>query len=257
MNTRLLSLEIKAQTIALRMRLLRERKRAHSEGWTTPSVKEVLREPTNFEIPLMSCRFLNRSAPTALVDVGANTGYWAERFLRFVPARYIGVEPDPRAFKDLKSRFPAEQLHNVAAGADPGRVRLNLTTDSVYSTVGAYRSDAHIKTDVLDSVDVDVIRLDTLDVPFEQIIIKIDVQGFEPHVLRGAPELLSRATAVIVETPLWPTTEHENDLGLLAGLLRQRGLSPMYFGLAGLSDRATIPVESDVIFARPEKRRMV
>lgn len=260
MTPNLLAFEVKAQTIALRLRLLRERQRAADLGWGVPSRKEILRKPTVFEVPLMITRFLDVKASTTLVDVGANTGYWAERFRRFVPATYVAIEPDPRAFAMLSSRFPSDQLHHAAAGAEPGRMRLNLTSESVYSTAGTYLDDAPIQTDVVDHAEVDVIQLDSLslDITNEQIVVKIDVQGFEPEVLRGAGLLLPRATAVIVEAPLWPTTEHEDDLGVLATLLREHGLTPVYFALAGLHrDSATIPVEFDVIFARPERRRML
>lgn len=258
MTSKLLALEVKAQSSALRLRLLRERKRAAAEGWRMPTVRDLLRTPTAYEIPVMACRFLTRGVPTTLVDVGANTGYWAERFLRHVPAEYVAVEPDPRAFADLSNRFPQARLHNAAAGAEPGRLRLNLTTESVYSTAGTYLPDVPIKTDVIDQADVEVVTLDSLLVPDGQIVVKVDVQGFELDVLRGANALLDRSTAVILEAPLWPTTEHDSDLGALATILRRHGLSPMYFALAGLSDdRATIPVESDVIFARPERRVLV
>lgn len=253
-----LAAEIKAQSLALRLRLLRERTRLLKHGWAAPTIAELLRRPTQLEIPMMCCRFLRPEKATTLVDVGANTGYWAETFRRLVrPATYIGIEPDPRAFQSLATRFPGDKVVQAAAGARMGQMTLNLMSDSVYSTVGTYEPSGPIRTAVVRQALVDVVTIDSLAIPDGQLVVKVDVQGFEGDVLRGATKVLDRAEVVILESPLWPQTEHDNDLGFLASLLRAHDLSPVYFGLPGLSaDTATIPVEYDVIFVRPDRRQM-
>jgi FkbM family methyltransferase len=253
----LLKAEVKLASSATRARLLRERRRCQQRGWKVPAAKEVLRAPQGYELLLMCQRFLGRPAPTALIDVGANTGYWAERFLRYIPATYVGIEPDPRAFTELSQRFPKEQLINAAAGGHPGSVVLHMTELSAYSTISAYRDFASRNVRTSDEVAVERVTLNQYVrlAPGTRAVVKVDVQGAESEVLEGATKLLPAVDLLLLEAPLFPQTELTNDLGTLSAIVRPYGLTPIYFCRPGLDfDRYTVPVEHDVIFGRLDGR---
>lgn len=219
-----------------------------------PSAPEALRNPHHFEVALLAQRFLQRPGSWRLIDVGANTGEWAERFLRLVPAEYLGIEPDARAAEQLLSRFPGGSIIQAAAGVEAGTVELHLARDPVYSSVSTYREfSGHAANQA--SASVDVVALDDVVPPSESgDIVKIDVQGAEADVIRGGSRVLSDASLVIVEAPLIPQTSLQNDLGTLCGLLRPLGLAPVYFARPGLRPgRHEIPIEHDVIFARVDE----
>lgn len=198
-------------------------------------------------------RFLGSPGPLRLIDVGANTGYWAARFLRVVPATYVGFEPDPRAFAELSARFPAGDLTQAAVGATTGAITLHQVEDSTYSTVSSYQEFASSQVRLAADVDVPLVRLEDC-VPREfsgRTIVKIDVQGAEADVLRGMAALLPDVSLLMLETPLIPQTALDNDLGTVTHLLRPHGFAPVYFCRPGLDyTRFDIPVEHDVIFAR-------
>lgn len=253
----LLSTEVKLLSAASRMRLLRERRRLGRLGWRVPSVSHVLAAPHRYEIVVALMRFLGSPAPVELIDVGANEGRWAETFRTYIPVeRYFGVEPDPRAFSSLKRRFPSGVVINAAAGAEPGESTLTIAESSTYSTLSAYRAPSEQSASTGEGVRTDVIRLDdVVDHDGKRLprVLKIDVQGFEAEVVRGAHDVLTATDFAIVEAPLVSQTTMINDLGLICSLLRPYGLMPVYFARPGL-EFAThpLPIEYDVVFARDE-----
>lgn len=245
--------EVKLASMATRSRLLRERRRSQQHGWSVPSVRNVLEAPHQFELLLMCQRFLDRPGPTALIDVGANTGYWAERFLAYVPGAYLGIEPDPRAYAELERRFPKAHLINAAAGARAGSVEVHMTRTSTYSTITEYRDFASLDAAPTGAITVECLTLDERVklVPNSHTVLKIDVQGAEAEVLQGASHLLRSVDLLVLEAPLFPQTALTNDLGRLCELVRPHGLAPIYFCRPGLvADRYNIPVEHDVVFGR-------
>jgi FkbM family methyltransferase len=253
----LFNAEIKLASTATRARLLRERRRCRQRGWTVPGRRDLLRAPHEYELLLMCQRFLDHPGPTALVDVGANTGYWAQRFLDYIPATYLGIEPDPRAFTRLSERLPQRQLIHAAAGAQPGSVLLHLAPTSTYSSMTEYRDFASVDGDDNGEVPVKLVTLDDVVTPVTgtRLVLKIDVQGAEAEVLQGGGKVLPLVDLLLVEAPLFPQTKLDNDLGRLSELVRPYGLAPIYFCRPGLVfDRYTLPVEHDVIFGRLDGR---
>jgi FkbM family methyltransferase len=249
--------EVKLASMATRSRLLRERRRCRQHGWSIPSVRDVLKAPQQYELVLMCQRFLDRPGPTALIDVGANTGYWAERFLAYIPAAYLGFEPDPRAYAELERRFPKADLINAAAGANAGSVVVHMTQTSTYSTITEYRDFASLDAAPTGEIAVERVTLDERVklIPNSRTILKIDVQGAEAEVLQGASHLLRSVDLLVLEAPLFPQTALTNDLGRLCEIVRPHGLAPLYFCRPGLdADRYNVPVEHDVVFGRLDGR---
>jgi FkbM family methyltransferase len=253
----LLTAEVKLASMATRARLLREQRRCRQRGWSVPNARDVLRAPQEYELLLMCQRFLDQPGPTALIDVGANTGYWAERFLTYIPAAYVGIEPDPRAYAELERRFPKAHLINAAVGARAGSVLLHMTQTSVYSTITEYRDFASFDAGPTGAIAVERVTLDERVnlVPNSYAVLKIDVQGAEAEVLQGASHLLRSVDLLVLEAPLFPQTALTNDLGTLCEIVRPHGLAPVYFCRPGLdADRYNIPVEHDVLFGRLDGR---
>ncbi|WP_156722582.1 FkbM family methyltransferase [Streptomyces apocyni] len=130
------------------------------------------------------------------IDVGGWYGPWSRRLARRA-RRVVTVEPVPRLARTLRAAVP----HNVrviqaAASDQTGTARLWLPAGDrgergVSSLV---RRDIHAR-----AVDVPCLTLDGLDLR-DVDFIKIDVDGNELPVLRGAAQLLDRdRPALIVE----------------------------------------------------------
>jgi FkbM family methyltransferase len=129
------------------------------------------------------------------VDVGANKGEWTDRVLESNPdARMYLFEPSPTAFDVLVEKFSAREgvrIFAQALGDRPGRRTFfaELSAGETSSLLpGVARPDAH-------ETEVDLVRLEDAMAgqPIRDIdFLKIDCEGFDLKVLRGARELLEQ-----------------------------------------------------------------
>ena len=140
-------------------------------------------------------RLAASDAPLCVFDVGANRGQFLDLVLQGLgdrPVRVHAFEPGASAFRDLAERFgrhPSVALNNAGLGREPGKAVLH--SDQAGSGLASlYRRNlSHFGIDfnaaedvTIDSVDdycrrTGVGRID---------LLKIDVEGHELDVLRGA-----------------------------------------------------------------------
>lgn len=138
-----------------------------------------------------------------VIDVGANIGYYAlTAALGVGPSgRVVAFEPGPAPAARLRENAALNGLSNLevreAAVADrAGRLALHLGEDSEANSLFDAGPDA------VGQVEVQVVTLDEQVAELERIdLIKIDAEGAEVSVIRGAHRLLSgpNAPALIVE----------------------------------------------------------
>lgn len=130
-----------------------------------------------------------------IFDVGANFGQSAIKFARAFPrATVLSFEPVPDSFRELKVRTAERrniQVHNIGFGDEAGLFDMQIQADSQGNSL-ASKSSSRCSIEV---------RLETVDAfannnEIDQIdLLKIDVEGFELQVLKGAAGML-RAGAV-------------------------------------------------------------
>jgi FkbM family methyltransferase len=170
---------------------------------------QVIRLPA----PALNCRLrsLDRFGVDLVLDVGANTGQYAQELRSYgYRGRIISFEPLPDAYALLAraaASDPLWEVRNVAVGAAPGRLPMHVSANSVSSsllTVTKASRDAAPESRASASVEVDVITLaDTLVAnAAARIFLKIDTQGYEWPVLQGCGEALAHALLLDVEMSL-------------------------------------------------------
>ncbi|MGB5674493.1 MAG: FkbM family methyltransferase [Gemmatimonadota bacterium] len=128
-----------------------------------------------------------------IFDVGANTGYTAAWFSTLAD-RVYAFEPDPTNLEILREQIRIRGLTNVdvlatAVGETVGYARLHRKE----------RGGHHALSDVgasptMDTIEVPCTTVDTVmsSEGIESVaLLKVDVEGFEPEVLRGAAAGLS------------------------------------------------------------------
>jgi FkbM family methyltransferase len=136
-------------------------------------------------------------------DVGANEGQSARAFLRHFPqARIFSFEPTPATFQAL-SRFAQIQPRitpvNKALGEAPGRVAINENAFHQTNSIlpANLRSEKYLGPGIINCQRKVEVEMTTLDAFCRQEsvaridLLKLDVQGFELFVLKGAQEILS------------------------------------------------------------------
>jgi FkbM family methyltransferase len=116
-------------------------------------------------------------------------------------ARLVCFEPlpGPRA-KLLRVTRGQAEIHDCALGAAPGEGRMHLATRTDSSSLLALgaRQKATYGMEESGELRVPIKRLDAcLPTPLPRpVLLKIDVQGFELEVLKGATGLLPQIDAV-------------------------------------------------------------
>jgi FkbM family methyltransferase len=127
-----------------------------------------------------------------LVDVGANYGYYSLLWAAQKPGnRVVAFEASPRNFAPLVDNIARNRLtgcvevHAVALGREAGRLEFDVGPPE-QSGWGGLAGAASRST-----VAVDSIRLDDFWQSDEDIaVLKVDVEGADSWVLRGAERLL-------------------------------------------------------------------
>ena len=158
--------------------------------------KELLRMADSFVKP-----------ETAIIDIGANIGVFSLYFAKkHKDCRIYSYEPTTYAFECLKKSKELNQSDNLkvfklAAGENSWQGEIYGPTEKTYNKgLGSINFNADIegnKTYVKEKIDV--VSLDE-HIGFDKNIslIKIDVQGTELSVLRGARKLIQKNKPVIL-----------------------------------------------------------
>jgi FkbM family methyltransferase len=177
------------------------------------------------------------SLPSArvIVDVGANHGDFANAASTCFPkADVMVVEPLPKMQmcldKIIRDQHKKWRLMKCALGAEPGTLPLFIDEahDDISSLVGfspeylKANPQAHLsgklvcEVTTLDKIAAET-NIDRID------LLKIDVEGFEFEVMKGAAQILEKTCAVIVEVSLVRQTGKSSPLVEMLELLTKHG----------------------------------
>lgn len=158
-------------------------------------------------------------APRTVIDVGANTGQFAVASAKLWPgARVHTFEPVPESVEALRrnvSTLANVTVYPSAVGDARGELRLHVNSHS-HSSSPLPLAETHRRSfpeaRERRMVEVEVV---TLDETFagkaleSSVLLKLDVQGYEARVLRGAEETLKHADYVVLEVSFRPMYEGE------------------------------------------------
>lgn len=152
---------------------------------------------------------LERAQYDCAIDVGANRGQFALISKLVNPEiPVVSFEPlssEASVFRRIMAKYEDVSLCETAIGESRGQALLHVSRSADCSSLLAigesqqalYRNTSEIRT-VATTVD----RLDAYKArwqSFSRILLKIDVQGFELSVLKGAIDTLQQCAFVIVE----------------------------------------------------------
>lgn len=146
-------------------------------------------------------------------DVGANTGQYVGELRRHgYDKQVVSFEPLADAYRTLEHRAgpdPKWATVKAALGEQAGKGRINVAGNSFSSSMlamlpahtRAAPASAYVGSEPVDILTIDDV-FDRYARPDQSAFLKIDTQGFERQVLRGAAGSLSRLTGVQLEMSL-------------------------------------------------------
>ncbi len=146
----------------------------------------------------------NYTAGDNFLDVGANIGYFSCLFGKLAGSRgiVVAIEPEPQNNALLRQNIAQNSLANVivhscAIGAQDGTAPMGI-----YKASNRGRHSLVDTATYRSTIDVPVRRLDDV-VRGANVsswtLLKMDVEGYEPFVLQGAAETLSRTESLVLE----------------------------------------------------------
>jgi len=201
-----------------------------------------------------SIEAIQRLSPQTLIDVGANKGQFS------LMTRYLFPQIDIHAFEPLERERqiyatvvrPPVRLYPTALGRVPGQATFFVTSRADSSSLlqpgTTQQAEYGMVTNRRITVPVaclpDVIDVASLRRP---ILLKLDVQGAELDVLRGAESVLFSVDMIYCEISYVELYEGQPLVGEIAAYLQLHG-----FSLRGVYNQATSkefgPLQADFLF---------
>ena len=161
--------------------------------------------------------------PRVFFDVGAHYGFHSLRMLVH-GVTVVSFEPNPlcRAFflQFCAANSVTPIIEPVAVGETPGRVTLSVPGDRNWLGTTVVRVRDAWSAQTVNTWTVERVSLDAYvgSHRFVPDLIKIDVEGAELEVIRGARELLADARPILIFES-WPAVEERTALYDLLGRL--------------------------------------
>jgi FkbM family methyltransferase len=173
-----------------------------SKMWAEPGVHEEF---------IWLTRFIPNSTEVVLLDIGGNSGYWNQMFRMYYPnTKSIGFEPVKKMFDAYFQRFknnPDVEIYNTALGSEQTKKSINVAKD--YGLTSFFQYDDYLEEKNVNFIQSENVEMDLLDNYYDNIckkkdgdkylVVKIDVQGYECEVLKGASKVLSLFDIAIIE----------------------------------------------------------
>jgi FkbM family methyltransferase len=238
--------------------------RSSCPGWLKAHLKEVLGLPqtrlhSDWQI-LAPIGPVYR--PHVVIDVGAHKGWFFHCWLDWCPQALVhAFEPYPPSVDAVRSNYGADQrvtLVQMALGDAAGEQDLNVLQDSLVSNSLLVPrrpawEEVQYQTGSIKTERVSVTTLDAYAAAREissVYLLKIDVQGYEMQVLRGAYQLLPGIDYILVESGIRPLYENAPRFSDVFQHLTERGFH--LIGMQAWHRGNHTLVEADMLFRRDD-----
>jgi len=195
-----------------------------------------------------------------VLDIGAHHGWFFHCWQDWCPAAQVhAFEPFPESFEAMVRNYgndPPVRFNQIALGDTAGSLPLNILTASKVSNsfldprAETWRGVGYA-TGAIDRLSVPVTTLDAYvrERQLKRIyLMKIDVQGYELHVLRGAVQSLPRIDHIFVAAGIQRLYEGAPSFADVFEFLSERGFHLMTMRAWHRGNHAL--VETDMLFRR-------
>ena len=154
-------------------------------------------------------KWLEKYDIKTIIDIGAHTGQFAKEIREKLPqARIYSFEPLKDCYQKLVQNMSMDKnfkAYNFALGNKESRQEINRSASSPSSSLlpmANLHEEMYPHTKGGSKEEIDVKRLDDVfkDSDLEkEILVKIDVQGYEDKVIEGGINIISQAKIALLE----------------------------------------------------------
>jgi len=176
-----------------------------------------------------------------ILDVGANTGQYAARMRGIGYAgEIVSFEPMRAAYEQLAGNSVRDKMwscRDFALGDSESELSIHVSGNSVSSSILPMLPEHEKHAPASKVTNDEAIRVKRLDglpdwsgwARKKGIWLKIDVQGYEDHVLNGASGCLDKVAAIQLELSLRPLYSNQLTLIPMLERLADLGFDPVAF----------------------------
>ncbi len=157
---------------------------------------------SNFDSQENVLNKVNKLIPSfdLIVDVGAAVGNWSKLAFKIWPATEIlAIEPQPNFVKELIATRVVKHVRSCVISDACGPVTFNVSKDGwssslLYEGVSKIQTQAHTLECIIDDLNLD----------FENVFVKTDLQGHDFVSFQSMGKYLSRVNVVQMECQIAP-----------------------------------------------------
>jgi FkbM family methyltransferase len=170
-----------------------------------------------------------------ILDIGANDGHWSQEMRTLFPTAHIyAFEPLKDCFERITNQFssdPHYKAFNIALGNTDGTTEIERSSfhpSSSLLRMAQLHKDLYPKSAEIVRENIEVRRLDSMASELSltpDVLIKMDVQGFEDKVISGGRTVLAKVKVIIIETSFVTLYENQPLFGDIHNTLNQLGFT--------------------------------
>jgi len=192
-----------------------------------------------------------------VVDVGANIGIYSRFLSRYVGPKGVvhSFEPSPDNFRRLSAatrNLSNVRLTQAVIGERSGECKLYVS-DKLNVDHRAYETDDSRRV-----IPIEMIALDDYFKTGQRVdLIKMDIQGYELHALRGAQRVLQENSDINLLLEFWPAGLEQAGVSweTLVEMLQRSGMTLTLVRTGGLTSLDVRDIRNDTswyvnLFAR-------
>jgi FkbM family methyltransferase len=188
--------------------------------------------------------------PAVVVDIGAYSGEWTQRILPIFPtSKVVMIEAQPSHRKDLewtqslaRSRITYEIALLGENSAEQVEFFVAGTGSSMYHENTSFpRHSVFMPMTTLDAVMA-------VHAPTGEVFLKLDVQGGELDVLKGASDTLERTSTILLEASVVEYNSGAPRIADAISFMRDQGF--LLFDIWDLRRIGPVLAQVDLLFTR-------
>ena len=160
-------------------------------------------------------KYLKKLNIKILIDVGAHKGEFLNSVIKLKTVdNFYAFEPQKVIYNHLKTKFFDKKnviLYNKAVDSEISKKKIFINNFSMTSTMSKYNENSFYlkfknfllgaKKNFIEEYSVETTTIDAIfeNIDLRNSVLKIDVEGFEYNVVKGAEQKLSEISMVLIE----------------------------------------------------------